>query len=96
MTRPKIRVRIISHHDPEDMDGGGDECGVSVFVNDMCVAQYGDYYHDKGREKAIGFVDALRSLGYDFEVERDSHMDARGWEHPDLKMYDLGEVLPFD
>lgn len=47
----------------------GDYWGYSVLIGDEEVASYGDSYHDKGREKAGGFVDGLRYLHPDIVVE---------------------------
>lgn len=46
----------------EDINGylcGGDYREVSITVDGHEVARYGDHYHDKGRDKANGFVDGL-------------------------------------
>ena len=38
-------------------DFGGDEFGVYLEIDGKKVVDYGDYYHDKGSEKVVGFVD---------------------------------------
>lgn len=41
-------------------DINGDYTDVIVRVDDEVAVQYGDSYHDKGKERAQGFVDGLR------------------------------------
>ena len=42
---------------PNEDDIGGDAWEFHLELNSIIVAKYGDSYHDKGREKAIGFID---------------------------------------
>jgi len=41
---------------PNEDNIGGDEWGIDLEVNGELIAQFGDYYHDKGSEKAVGFI----------------------------------------
>ena len=56
-----VHIKVVTHYDIEDTDCGGDYHDVEVLVADELVAQYGDYYHDKGEEKAEAFVDGFRA-----------------------------------
>ena len=38
-------------------DFGGDYYGIKVLINDELVAEYGDWYHDKGDVMADGFIE---------------------------------------
>lgn len=67
-------VTITTHYPKSDKTMGGDYYDVTV---DFRVAkvdyrlEYGDYYHDKGTEKAEAVVDCLRALfGSKFPVIR--------------------------
>ena len=35
---------------------GSDELGVRLWIDGEQIAEFGDYYHDKGSEKAEGFI----------------------------------------
>lgn len=54
---------------------GGDYWAYSVQVDGVEVARYGDHYHDKGADKAEGFVDALvyvyKEINYTFKQVAD-------------------------
>lgn len=69
-----MKVEVITwygyYEDEEVSDMGGDYWGVDVKIDGKLVKEYGDYYHDKGSEQAIGFVAGLRyALGEDLEVK---------------------------
>lgn len=56
---------VTTHFPKSDKDMYGDYYDVTInaYINGkMYSAQYGDSYHDKGWEKAEGFVDALKML----------------------------------
>lgn len=88
----KLNLLQVFHHDKEDdPDCYGDHHGVTLWMGDTLIARYGDEYHDKGQVKMMGFVDAIRSLGYEvkvtFESRADSDcgdldLDANGWVAP--------------
>ena len=63
----KIEIKEIhGYYEGEEVnDCGGDYDGVEVIIDDVVVAEYGDYYHDKGAEKAEGFVE-----GYLFALKK--------------------------
>lgn len=54
-----IKVEIVAHYVKNDEGMEGDYAAISVAVNGVKAAEYGDDYHDKGAEKVEGFVDAL-------------------------------------
>lgn len=70
-------------------DFDGDPYGYVVELNGEDIAEYGDHYHDKGQDKAEGFVhgylyafgfgedDHIVSIRYDSRVNEDKHGD--GW-----------------
>ena len=58
-------VTITTHFPKSDKDMFGDYYDVIVDAyldDDEYHIGYGDHYHDKGLDKAAGFVDALRLL----------------------------------
>jgi hypothetical protein len=57
-----IDITILTHFDVEDEECGGDYFDVEVLdSNRKVLASYGDYYHDKGEDKAEGFVEGLKA-----------------------------------
>ena len=65
-------VRVHTRYPTDDPECMTDYCEVQIFLNedDTPTRVYGDDYHDSGREKAAGFLDALRDVfGSDLEVE---------------------------
>jgi major membrane immunogen (membrane-anchored lipoprotein) len=65
------KFKIITHFLEEDEYCTGDYC--SVTIEDQkgnIVKSYGDYYHDKGREKAEGFIEGVKfALQENVELE---------------------------
>ncbi len=58
-------ITVITHYPKSDKKCEGDYYDVEVFVKEAhqeFAMQYGDYYHDKGHDKAQGFVDAIHTL----------------------------------
>ena len=53
----KIEFIIVSEFETED-DFGSDAIGYHVELNGETIAEYGDWYHDKGSEKCEGFIDS--------------------------------------
>ena len=70
-----MKVKIIEHHfyDPE-YEGTdqtlGDYVEISIEVDGIETIRYGDWYHDKGKEKAEGYIDGLRYSNSNVFVER--------------------------
>ena len=56
----KTTVQQVIHYDKDDKEFVYDYHSIDLLVDDKKVVSYGDYCHDSGREKAIGFVDALK------------------------------------
>jgi hypothetical protein len=54
-----IEFKEVVHYSKTDVYFGGDYREIEIFMNGDLVASYGDHYHDKGREKADGFYDAI-------------------------------------
>lgn len=57
-----MKLKIITHFYNDDPDCSGDYASVTVELEGMVIANYGDYYHDKGEEKAEGFIDGVRYM----------------------------------
>ena len=51
-----MKVFIIYSVFPSEDDIDGDYWWIEVVLNDIVLVKFGDYYHDKGSEKAIGFI----------------------------------------
>ena len=65
-----MKIFIIYSEYPSEDDIGGDEWGIQVELDGKIVAEYGDYYHDKGSEKAIGFIDGVAyTMGWKEKVD---------------------------
>ena len=41
-------------------DPHGDYLGIRIYKDREMLVQYGDFYHDSGREKAEGFIECYR------------------------------------
>jgi hypothetical protein len=58
MPRSKVnKIEIITHYTKSNLDG--DYSDVEVLLNGEQIGNWGDSYHDKGTEKAEGFVAGL-------------------------------------
>ncbi len=55
-------LKIVTHYFEEDSQFHGDYAGVEVLLDGAKLVEYGDAYHDRGLDKAQGFVDAVVSL----------------------------------
>lgn len=62
------------------IERSGDYSRIEIYRDDVLVQEYGDQYHDKGREKAEGFFDGIIELlggtddgkwSYDYEEVAD-------------------------
>jgi len=47
------------HYSKDDPDCSGDYYEVWIKDGGKIIQKYGDYYHDKGAEKASAFIDGL-------------------------------------
>lgn len=59
-----ITVHVVKVFEKEEIQSreesfSGDYLEVRIFVEGRLAATYGDAYHDKGREKAVGFIEGM-------------------------------------
>jgi len=54
--------KLVRHFPPSDPGCLGDYHYLDITLNDDPVISYGDHYHDKGEDKAQGFLHALRFI----------------------------------
>ena len=58
-------AHIVLHFDKEDYSCEGEYFEVDVVVDGKLIQKYGDDYHDRGYEKAEGFISGLQfAKGY--------------------------------
>jgi hypothetical protein len=57
-----ITFKEVVHYSASDTDFCGDFRRIEIFKDDELVAEYGDHYHDKGRDKAEGLFDGIMIL----------------------------------
>ena len=55
-------ILITEHYNKEDKLFERDYLSIDIEVDGQLIKEYGDYYHDKGYEKMLGFLDALKYL----------------------------------
>lgn len=53
-------IKRITRYGDDDPECGGDYYEVIIKHDDKILVVYGDYYHDKGWDKADGFIDGLK------------------------------------
>lgn len=77
-----IQIKIITHYLVDDPEFEGDYTQIEIFMNmglgHKLVKTYGDYYHDKGDEKAAGFMDGISALTDDYSIEEIEVADYEG------------------
>ena len=77
-------ITVTTHYQKSDTECGSDYCDVHIDVtvkDKRYHMDYGDAYHDKGHEKAEGFVDALKIVfGSKFPVIRVDVADREDWD----------------
>lgn len=56
------QLKIVTHYFRTDPQFLGDYTSVEIYLDAVKLVEYGDAYHDKGRDKAQGFVDAVTAL----------------------------------
>lgn len=66
---PYYQIVVTTHYSPNDI--GGDYRKVTIKINGCQVRTFGDYYHDKGDQKASAYLSALDDfdIGYDVTYE---------------------------
>ncbi len=57
-----MKFYVVTHYDQDDTEFMYDYTEVSVRHEGAVVAHYGDSYHDKGFEKAEGFIDGVKVM----------------------------------
>ena len=78
----KINKFIIYSVFPSEDDVDGDEWQTHLELNGKIVAEYGDYYHDKGSEKAKGFIKGYAYANnweekIDYIIKNDNKIDEK-------------------
>lgn len=78
-----MKILVITHFDKDDPNCYGEYCEITIHTYDgdrpRKIAEYGDWYHDKGKEKAEGFVDGIKyCVDVDVAVE---HRNVADWEY---------------
>ncbi len=81
---PTDNLTITTHYQRSDNEFGGDYDSVDVCLrigDDRFLFQYGDYYHDKGLEKAQGIIDLVRAIyGKKFPIQYIDTNDIKDYE----------------
>ena len=56
-------ITKVTHYEREDTDFGGDYSDIELLdESGNIIAEFGDSYHDKGQEKAEGFIKGVEWL----------------------------------
>ncbi len=65
-----ITVTQVTHYPEDDPKGNGDYYDIELLdAEGKVIATFGDYYHDKGQEKAEGFIQGVEyALGVKVKV----------------------------
>ena len=72
-----MQITVRMHYSVEDPECGSDYYSIEILDAAGKVLQsYGDAYHDKGWEKAEGFLDAMRAFDLLDTVTREDVADA--------------------
>lgn len=53
-----MKIEVVTRYSVDDPLMNGDYCSVEIRNDGKLLASYGDSYHDSGKEKAKGFIDA--------------------------------------
>lgn len=56
MSGNKIEITQVVHYSTEDRDFVRDYFDVELFQAGQIIASFGDHYHDKGLDRAAGFI----------------------------------------
>lgn len=80
MTQQNPKLKVITHYSKDDPKMIGDYTGVEIFkeeTNGMftLLKRYGDYYHDKGLERAAGFLQGYSAALGDCDVSVEGMAD---------------------
>lgn len=64
-----VIVIVTMHYATNDPEFTSDYCAIDIKIDGITLAEYGDSYHDRGRDKAEGFVDALKIFHPDWQIQ---------------------------
>lgn len=62
-------ITVCTHYDKDENGLHGDYRYVTITINGTEVRRYGDEYHDRGLDKARGFVDGYKSAVKDVVID---------------------------
>lgn len=54
-----MKIEIRTRYGSDDPEFKYDYYAVDIYINDQLIKSYGDDYHDKGYEKACGWLDGF-------------------------------------
>lgn len=72
-----MNVKVITHYKEEDVYFKDDYCDIEILIDGKPVIYFGDHYHDKGREKSKGFIEACLYFFPDVEIEKENVADRK-------------------
>lgn len=55
----KREFLIVTHYSKDDLECEYDYIDIAILEDGILIQEYGDSYHDKGKEKTEGFIDAI-------------------------------------
>lgn len=87
----RIDVQVVVFYEDDDPGFEGDYNSILILVNDHVVKEYGDDYHDSGRDKTEGFLDCLLSVYPEAKIRWDSQPISSGPES--AKLYSVSEAI---
>jgi len=58
----RMNINIITHYEIDDVKFNRDYTSIDIEIDGKEMIEYGDFYHDRGQEKAEGFLDCLDIL----------------------------------
>ena len=54
-----MKLKVITHYLKDDKDCDGDYSFIAILDGKNVIAEFGDDYHDRGGEKADGFIKGI-------------------------------------
>ena len=70
-----MTLTIITHYAENDPEFTSDYHSIGIYIDGELVREYGDSYHDKGKEKVEGYLNALDDLTMLDAIEHKSVAD---------------------
>jgi hypothetical protein len=64
-----MNATILTHYDKADPGFTGDYLEVAVIIDGQEVRHYGDFYHDRGAQKAKAFCDGVEYVCQQADVQ---------------------------